>query len=153
MTDTTDRIEKQIVLKAPRSRVWKALTNAKEFSAWFGVDLRGEFKVGATLSGNVTIDGYKHVTLEATVEQMKPETLFSYRWHPHAVEPDFDYSKEPKTLVTFVLEERKDGTLLRVTESGFDQIPIARRAQAFRSNTEGWSLQLTNIETYLAKTS
>jgi uncharacterized protein YndB with AHSA1/START domain len=153
MTDTTDRIEKQIVLKAPRSRVWKALTNSKEFNAWFGVDLRGEFKEGATLSGNVTIDGYKHVTLEATVEQMKPETLFSYRWHPHAIEPNFDYSKEPKTLVTFELEERKDGTLLRVTESGFDQLPIARRAQAFRSNTEGWAGQLTNIETYLAKTS
>jgi uncharacterized protein YndB with AHSA1/START domain len=151
MADTTDRIEKQIILKAPRSRVWRALTNAKEFGAWFGVDLRGEFKAGATLRGKLTNERYSHLTLEATVEQLEPETLFSYRWHPHAVEPNVDYSKEPTTLVTFQLEDSDGGTLLRVTEVGFEAIPIARRAQAYRSNGEGWGIQLKNIEKYLAQ--
>lgn len=151
MTDTSDRIEKQIVLKAPRARVWKALTDAREFGAWFGVDLRGEFKEGETLRGKITIKGYTHVMWEGTVERMQPEKLFSYRWHPHAVEPNVDYASEPTTLVTFELEDRKDGTLLRVIESGFDLIPLARRAQAYRSNTEGWGIQLTNVEKYLAE--
>jgi uncharacterized protein YndB with AHSA1/START domain len=151
MTNTPERIEKQIVLKAPRSRVWKALTDTREFGAWFGVDLRGEFKEGETLRGKITNKGYTHVTWEATVERMQPEKLFSYRWHPHAIEPNVDYASEPTTLVTFELEDRKEGTLLRVTESGFDQIPIARRAQAFRGNSEGWGIQVTNVEKYLAE--
>jgi uncharacterized protein YndB with AHSA1/START domain len=151
MPDTSDRIEKQIVLKAPRARVWKALTDSREFGAWFGVELRGEFKEGETLRGKITHKGYTHVTIEATVVRMQPETLFSYRWHPHAVEPSVDYASEPTTLVTFELEDRKDGTLLRVVESGFDQIPIARRAQAYRSNMDGWGIQLKNVEKYLAE--
>jgi uncharacterized protein YndB with AHSA1/START domain len=151
MTDTPDRIEKQIVLKAPRGRVWKALTDTREFGAWFGVDLHGEFKEGETLRGKITIKGFTHVKWEATVERMQPEKLFSYRWHPSAVEPNVDYASEPTTLVTFELEDRKDGTLLRVVESGFDQIPLARRAQAYRSNTEGWGIQVTNIEKYVAQ--
>jgi uncharacterized protein YndB with AHSA1/START domain len=153
MADTQDRIEKQIVLKAPRARVWKALTNAREFGAWFGVDFRGEFKEGETLRGKITSKGYTHMTMEATVERIEPEKLFSYRWHPHAVEPNVDYSSEPTTLVTFELEDLKDGTLLRVIESGFDKIPVARRAQAFRSNAEGWGIQVTNIERHLAEAS
>jgi uncharacterized protein YndB with AHSA1/START domain len=151
MADTSDRIEKHVVLKAPRARVWQALTNSKEFGAWFGVELRGEFKEGATLSGKITHPGYTHLTWEATIERMEPQKLFSYRWHPHAVDPNKDYSSEPTTLVTFELEEQKDGTLLRVTESGFDQIPIARRATAFRENGEGWAAQIQNVEKYLAQ--
>jgi uncharacterized protein YndB with AHSA1/START domain len=151
MANSSDRIEKQIVLKAPRARVWQALTNPKEFGAWFGVDVRGEFKEGVALSGKITHPGYTHLTWEATVERMVPQKLFSYRWHPHAVEPGVDYSSEPTTLVTFELEEQKDGTLLRVTESGFDAIPIARRATAYRGNAEGWAIQVHNIEKYLAQ--
>jgi uncharacterized protein YndB with AHSA1/START domain len=151
MTTTADRIEKQIVIKAPRSRVWRALTDPKEFGAWFGVDLSGEFKVGEKSSGQITIPGYTHVRWEATIERMQAPSLFSYRWHPHAVEKGVDYSAEPTTLVTFELEERPEGTLLRVVESGFDHIPIARRADAHRSNTEGWTIQVQNIEKYLAK--
>jgi uncharacterized protein YndB with AHSA1/START domain len=151
MTETTDRIEKQIVLKAPRARVWRAITNARELGTWFGLDLHGELKEGETFRAKLTNKKYSHITLEMTVERMQPETLFSYRWHPNAIQEDVDYSSEPKTLVTFELEEHKDGTLLRVTESGFDQIPIARRATAFRSNGEGWGIQLKNVEKYLAE--
>jgi uncharacterized protein YndB with AHSA1/START domain len=151
MTTTADRIEKQILIKAPRARVWRALTDPKEFGAWFGVDLSGEFKVGEKSSGQITIPGHTHVRWEATIERMQAPSLFSYRWHPYAVEKGVDYSAEPTTLVTFELEERPEGTLLRVVESGFDHIPIARRADAYRSNTEGWTIQVQNIEKYVAK--
>lgn len=152
MATTSDRIEKQVFLKAPRSRVWKALTNPKEFGAWFGVDLSGEFKIGQTLRGPITHKGYTHLTWEGTVERLEPETHFAYRWHPHAILPEkVNYASEPTTLVTFELEEQKGGTLLRVTESGFDQIPIARRAEAYRGNTGGWEQQMKNIEEHLAK--
>ena len=153
MESTTDRIEKQILLRAPRARVWKALTDAEEFGAWFGWKVEGEFREGATLRGQITHQGYEHVNLEITIEQLEPQSLFSYRWHPHAVEPNVDYSGEPTTRVAFELQERSDGTLLKVTESGFDQIPVARRAKAYRSNGEGWAIQLENVEKYLAQKS
>jgi uncharacterized protein YndB with AHSA1/START domain len=145
-----DRIEKSIVLKAPRSRVWRALTNAQEFGAWFGVRLGGAFAPGAGVTGPITIEGYTHVTLEVTVERMDAEHLFSYRWHPHAVDPSYDYSSEPTTLVEFELREVPGGTQLTVIESGFDRIPLARRAEAFSKNEGGWSAQLNNIERHVA---
>src|SRR5262245_55740628 len=138
----TDRIERQIVLRAPRSRVWRALTDPVEFGTWFGVKVTGAFAPGARVQGQITHKGYEHLTWDITIERMEPERLFSWRWHPYAVEPGVDYSAEPATLVVFELEEVEGGTMLRVVESGFDDVPIARRAQAYRSNGEGCTIQM-----------
>lgn len=148
---TTDRIEKRIVLNAPRSRVWRAITDAEEFGTWFHVRLAGAFTPGARVLGRLTEPGYEHVTMEVLVERVEPEDLFSFRWHPYAVEPDVDYASEPTTLVEFRLAEVADGTELTVVESGFDQLPPSRRADAFRMNDQGWAAQLQNIEGYLAR--
>jgi uncharacterized protein YndB with AHSA1/START domain len=146
----TDRIERQTLLRVPRSRVWRALTEPAEFGAWFGVNVNsGTFAPGARVSGHITHKGYEHLTLEMTIERMEPERLFSWRWHPYAVEPGVDYSAEPATLVVFELENVPGGTMLRVVESGFDVVPLARRAQAYRMNGEGWTLQMGAIERYL----
>jgi len=147
---STDCIEKEIVLRAPRTRVWRALTNAKEFGEWFGVDFTGDFTLGARVQGCLTIPGYEHLTMEIAIEQIVPEQLFSYRWHPYAIEPGVDYASESTTLVEFQLAEVAGGTQLTVVESGFDRIPLARRAEAFRMNDQGWSEQLINIEQYVA---
>ena len=146
----TDRIEKEIVLKAPRARVWRALTDVAEFNAWFGVALTGKLEPGAKLSGAITHPGYTHVTMALTVERMERERLLSYRWHPHAVDPKVDYSHEPTTLVELFLEDAGDGTRLRVVESGFDAIPEARRAEALRQNSRGWAAQLESIAKHVA---
>jgi len=148
-TSTTDRIEKQILIKAPRKRVWRALTDTGEFGAWFRVKISGKFAPGESISGPVLYPGYEHITLNVTVEKMEPERFFSWRWHPHAIDPTKDYSHEPSTLVAFELEEVPEGTLLKVTESGFDRIPLERREQAYRGNTEGWAAQVDNIESYV----
>ena len=160
---TMDRIEKKIMLNAPRARVWKALTNAEEFGTWFGVKFDGTFKPGAPLKGVIVataVDAevakaqqpYTGMPFEITVDRIEPERLFSFRWHPFAIEPGVDYSKEPTTLIEFTLEEEPGGILLRVTESGFDQIPLARRAKAFAANDDGWTKVITLVEKYLAKT-
>lgn len=151
MTKTSlDRIEKKILLKAPRSRVWRALTDSKEFGAWFRVHLNGPFVAGKSVTGNVTFPGYEHVKFEAHVERMEPESLFSYRWHPYAVDPKVDYSKEPTTLVEFRLEDAPGGTSLTVVESGFDKLPAHRRDEAFRMNSGGWEQQLQNVRQHVA---
>lgn len=146
----TDRIEKHIVLRAPRARVWRALTDAREFGAWFRVALEGEFTAGVTLRGRITHPGYEHVTMEMQIERIEPERLFSYRWHPYAIAPGVDYTNEPTTLVEFQLEEVDGGTRLTIVESGFDRIPAARRDEAFRMNEGGWQEQLGNIERHVA---
>jgi uncharacterized protein YndB with AHSA1/START domain len=146
----TDRIEKDIYLRAPISRVWRAISNAAEFGAWFRVKIEGEFAPGARVKGRITHPGYEHVTMEIQIERMDPERLFSYRWHPYAVDPKTDYSAEPTTLVEFRLSPAPDGTQLRVVESGFDRIPIERRSEAFRMNQNGWIQQLTNIESHVS---
>jgi uncharacterized protein YndB with AHSA1/START domain len=145
----TDRIEKTIVLRAPRARVWRALTRAEEFGAWFGVALDGDFTPGARLTGRLTIPGHEHQAMEMTVERVQPEELLSYRWHPYAVEPGVNYASEPTTLVEFHLAEVADGTQLTVVESGFDGIPPERRGIAFRMNDQGWAEQLTRIARYV----
>ena len=147
---TTDHIEKKIVLRAPRSRVWHAIADAEQFGAWFGARLEGEFAPGARVKGRITSPGYEHVTMEMTVERVDPERLFSYRWHPYAVEPGVDYSNEPTTLVEFRLDEVAGGTELTVVESGFDRIPVTRRADALRMNDAGWAEQIKSIERYVA---
>jgi uncharacterized protein YndB with AHSA1/START domain len=146
----SDRIEKQILLNSPRSRVWRALTDAREFGKWFGVDLEGAFAAGATIRGKMTVKGHEHVTFEAVVEAIEPERLFSFRWRPYAIDPGVDYSSEPRTLVAFTLEEIDGGTLLTVVESGFDGIPASRRAKAFEMDSKGWTAQMANIQKHLA---
>ena len=145
MMSSTDRIEKTILLRAPRARVWRALTDHREFGAWFRVELEGPFREGAPVRGRITHPGYEHVTLEMQIVRVDAERLFSYRWHPYAVVPGVDYDAEPTTLVEFRLEEAPGGTRLTIVESGFDALPAGRRAEAFRMNEGGWAEQLQNV--------
>jgi len=145
-----DRIEKHFEVKARRSRVWRALSDSAEFGAWFGVKLDRPFAPGATVSGRLTIKGYDHLTLEMQVEKIEPESYFSYRWHPAAVDPKIDYQAEPTTLVEFRLEETADGTAVAITESGFDRLPASRRAEAFRMNESGWAGQSKKLASYVS---
>jgi uncharacterized protein YndB with AHSA1/START domain len=151
-----DRIEKRIELKAPISRVWRALTDYREFGEWFRVKLDGPFVVGQVSLGYMTYPGCEHVKWEAVVQKMEPERLFSFTWpHPKSIEKEHyspDYSKEPSTLVEFRLEKTSTGTLLLVTESGFENLPGDRRLEAFRQNEGGWTEQMKNIEKYVTQT-
>ena len=144
-----DRIDEQVLLRAPKARIWRALTDSTEFGSWFGVKLDGPFVPGARVSGPITHPGYEHLRMEVWVERMDADRLFSFRWHPYAVNPDVDYSAEPTTLVEFLLEPGEGGTRLRVVESGFDAIPAERRDEAFRMNGGGWVQQLRNVERHL----
>ncbi len=145
----SDRIEKSIRLDAPVCRVWRALTDHREFGEWFGVDLEAPFQPGREARGRITHPGYEHVTWRAVVQEMQPDTLFSFTWHPYGVDPDVDYSVEAPTLVEFRLQPDGDGTLLTLTESGFDAIPASRRDEAFRMNEGGWSQQMENIRRHV----
>lgn len=142
-------IEKRIELNAPVSRVWRALTDYREFGEWFRVKLDGPFTPGEISTGHITYPGYEHLKWEASVQKMEPERLFSFTWHPYAVDPKVDYSNEPATLVEFRLEPTDKGTVLYLTESGFDALPEDRRFEAFRMNEDGWAEQITNIENHL----
>jgi uncharacterized protein YndB with AHSA1/START domain len=148
-----NRIEKQIELKAPISRVWQALTDYREFGEWFRVKLDGPFAPGEVSRGHITYPGYEHLKWEAVVQKMEPEQYFSFTWHPYAVDPKTDYSEETPTLVEFRLKKRANGTLLLLTESGFENIPSERRLEAFRRNDGGWAEQMRNIEKHVAQTS
>jgi uncharacterized protein YndB with AHSA1/START domain len=158
----TDRIEKTILLHASRARVWRALTDAKQFGEWFGMKFDGTFAPGAELRGTIvptTVDAevakaqkpHEGLPFEITIDRIEPERLFSFRWHPFAIERGVDYSHEPTTLIVFVLEQAGEHVKLTVTESGFDQIPLERRAAAFTANDGGWTMVVTLIEKYLAK--
>jgi uncharacterized protein YndB with AHSA1/START domain len=149
-SSTTDRIHKEVLLRAPRARVWQALSDMREFGAWFGIDLPdGSFRQGAQVAGQVTHPGYTHLTLRLSVEQVEPERLLSFRWHPDALEPNVDYDQEPTTLVAFELQGVPDGILLTIDESGFDQLPAHRRADAYRGNESGWAEQMVNIARHI----
>jgi uncharacterized protein YndB with AHSA1/START domain len=151
MNTSTDRIERKILMKAPLARVWRALSDAKEFGDWFGVDFKGKaFVAGTLVRGQITYPGYEHLVMEVFIERVVPERLLSWRWHPAAIDPTVDYSQEPTTLVVFELEEGDGGILLSVVESGFDKIPLTRRATVFRLNTSGWDEQMRNIEKHVA---
>lgn len=158
---STDKIEKRVHLNAPRARVWRAISDSKEFGTWFGVDFDGPFVAGSRLSGRITptkVDpeiaekqkAHAGIAFEIAVDRIEPMRWFSFRWHPYAIDPDVDFSDEPTTLVVFELEEVEGGTLLTIVESGFDSIPIARRAEAFAANEHGWTLQAELIAKYLA---
>jgi uncharacterized protein YndB with AHSA1/START domain len=159
---SSDRIEKRVLLHASLKRVWSALADSTEFGTWFGMKFEGPFVPGALMRGvivptkvNAEVakaqQKYEGMPVEITIEKMEAERLFSFRWHPYAIEKGVDYSKEPTTLIVFVLEERKDGVMLTVTESGFDQIPLTRRVKAFTANEEGWGMVLKLIEDYLVR--
>ncbi len=145
-----NKIEKRIELNAPVARVWRALADYCEFGEWFRVALEGPFVVGQTARGHITWPGYEHIVWQAVVQKMEPESLFSFTWHPYAVDPGADYSTEPPTLVEFRLEPTATGTRLTLTESGFENVPAHRRAEAFRMNDGGWTQQMKNIENYVA---
>jgi uncharacterized protein YndB with AHSA1/START domain len=162
MSTETDRIQKQILLRAPRARVWRALTDHREFGSWFGMRYDAPFAPGAKIKATIvptTVDAevarrqqkLEGTSFEIMIDRMEPERVFSFRWHPGAVEPGVDYSSEPTTLVVFELKEAPDGVLLTVTESGFDQIPLARRAKAFKGNEEGWGMVVKLIEKHLER--
>ena len=161
---STDRIEKQVLLHAPRERVWRAISDAREFGLWFGVAFDGPFVEGTRLTGKIaptTVDAdvakmqepHAGMPFDWTVERIEPMRRISFRWHPFAIDPAVDYSKEPATLIEFELLDAPGGILLKISESGFDQIPLARRAKAFTANERGWEIQTTLIEKYLARKS
>jgi uncharacterized protein YndB with AHSA1/START domain len=138
-----------MLLQAPRTRVWQAIAQADQFGSWFGMVLNGSFAPGACITGRITEPGYEHVPVEMVIEQVEPEHLFSYRWHPYAIEPGVDYTNEPMTLVEFRLAEVDGGTQVTLVESGFDRIPLVRRATAFRMNEGGWTAQMENLKRYV----
>ncbi|HEY2930314.1 MAG TPA: SRPBCC family protein [Acidobacteriota bacterium] len=146
-----NRIEKRVEIKAPVSRVWRVLTDHREFGEWFRVKLDGPFVPGQVSRGRITYPGYEHLKWEAVVQKMEPERLFSFTWHPYAVDSQIDYSKETPTLVEFRLEKTPGGTQLLLTESGFDKILKDRRLEAFRMNDGGWTEQMKNIEKYVTQ--
>jgi uncharacterized protein YndB with AHSA1/START domain len=148
----TDRIEKSIEFKAPVSRVWRALTDYREFGEWFGVKLESPFISGQATHGQLTDAGCGQLTMKLVVQKIEPERLFSYTWHPYAIDSEMDYSQETPTLVEFKLEETATGTLLLLTESGFDKIPSSRRSEACLKHNEGWTKQLQNIESHVMQT-
>lgn len=149
---STDRIEKSVEIKAPRERVWRALTDHEEFGRWFGVKMKTPFLLGKTATGQITYPGYEHLTMEVVVKAVEPMTRFVFTWHPYAIDPKVDYSQEIPTTVEFTLKDIPGGTSLRVVETGFDSIPPQRRVDAFRMNTDGWEEQMNNIVDYVAKT-
>ncbi len=160
MNTTADTIEKTLLLRAPLDRVWRAISDSAEFGTWFGVTFEGPFVAGAPLRGRITgtkVDPevaqmqkpHEGKPFHIVVEQIEPKRLFSFRWHPYAIEPGVDYSTEPTTLVTFRLVETSEGVQLTLTESGFDQIPLERRARAFAANEGGWGHQMRLISRYL----
>ncbi|HZX64748.1 MAG TPA: SRPBCC family protein [Myxococcales bacterium] len=160
MQSATDRIEKTVFLRAPLERVWRAISDPGEFGTWFGVAFDGPFVAGARVTGRIVptkVDAeiakaqepYAGAKFECSIDRVEPMRLFSFRWNPYGVEQGVDYSKEPTTLVTFALEEAPGGTKLTITETGFDQIPLERRAKAFSANAEGWAMQAKLIEKYL----
>ena len=147
----SDKIEKKIELKASVERVWQALTDYRQFSEWFRVNLEVPFVVGERAFGQITYPGYEHVRMEVVVVAIEPMTRFAFTWHPYAIEPNVDYSNEPPTTVEFILRPIEGGTHLTVTESGFDAVPASRRSEAFRMNDGGWTAQVKNIEAYVGK--
>ncbi len=158
----SDRIEKRIVLRASRERVWSAISDAKQFGTWFGVEFEGDFVIGSALKGKIMptqVDAdvakmqepYAGTPFHVFVERIEPMRVFAFRWHPYAIDPGKDYTKEPTTLVTFELADAAEGVSLTITESGFDQIPLDRRADAFTSNEQGWAEQAKLIQKYLER--
>ena len=170
--DSHDRIVKEVTLRAPLTRVWRAITDAAEFGQWFGVRLEGDFVAGKAMRGmfDKKIDAALIAEYQrslglppsgirqpegdlvfCTVEQIEPLRYFSFRWIPYGIDADVDPKSEPMTLVEFHLEEVAEGTRLTITESGFDKVPEHRRERAYRMNEGGWAAQAENLRTYVEK--
>ena len=158
---STDRIEKQVVLRAPMDRVWRAISDSQEFGRWFGVRIDGPFVAGTSVTATITgttVDEEvadlqrPHAGARATwqIVAVEPSRRLAYRWHPFAVDADVDYAVEPTTLVEFTVSPTLDGVLLSIVESGFDAIPAARRSAAFEANSGGWAKQVELVRKYLA---
>lgn len=150
-TSTTDTIEKRRIIKAPRSRVWRAISDYREFGSWFRMAFEAPFVPGAVVKGAVQEKGYEHAIATVWIERVEPEHTLTMRWHPYALDPNHDYSGEPKTLIVFALADHPDGTELTITESGFDAIPEWRRAEALRMNTGGWAIQIERVSAYVTR--
>jgi uncharacterized protein YndB with AHSA1/START domain len=162
MESPTDRLEKRVLLRAPQETVWRAISDAVEFGSWFGMELDGSFAPGEPIRGRIKPtefdaevakmqEPHAGTPVALYVERVEPMSVFSFRWHPFAIDSAVDYSREPMTLVTFTLEPTEGGTMLTVVETGFDAIPIERRADAFEANDEGWAMQVRLIENYLLR--
>jgi uncharacterized protein YndB with AHSA1/START domain len=147
----SDRIERTMILPAPRARVWKALSDYREFGKWFGIAFDGPFVTGTRLLGRISHPGYEHLQTEIAIERVLPERVLSWRWHPNAINPDRDYSAEPTTLVSFALDDAPGGTQLTIVESGFDNIPVERREAAYRGNDAGWDHQMHSIRQHVSQ--
>jgi uncharacterized protein YndB with AHSA1/START domain len=158
---SSDRIEKEVLLRAPLARVWRAISDADEFGRWFGVRFDGPFVAGASVAAVITPTTVDDEVAQAQepyagkadtwqIVAVEPQRRLAFRWHPYAVEPAIDYSQEPTTLVEFTLTETTDGVLLRIVESGFDAIPAERRVSALEHNSEGWAKQTELVRKYLA---
>jgi len=145
----SDSIIREINLKAPIERVWDALTDYRQFGAWFRVALEGPFVVGEITSGRITHAGYEHVVWQVRTVAIERPRRFAFTWHPHGIDPAVDYSSEEPTLVEFRLEPRREGTHLAICESGFDRIPVHRRDEALRMNGKGWTAQVENIRAHV----
>lgn len=151
MTNTENSIERQIEINAPVAKVWNALTNSKVFGQWFGAELHSDFVAGKTTRARNTSKGFE-MDMAFYVKEVKPQTYFSYAWHPYPIDPKFDYEKEEPTLVEFFLEKSPNGTVLKVKESGFNKITASRRAEALEMHSGGWEAQLDNIKEFLVET-
>lgn len=147
--ETPDRIERVMDLAAPLSRVWKALTDYRQFNAWFGIAFAEPFAQGRRVTGRITMKGLEHVVLAIDIQAIEPEHYFAWKWHPACIDPSTDYSVEKPTLVEFRLAETAGGTRLTVTETGFSHLPVSRRAEAFRMNSGGWISQMAKFEAYV----
>jgi len=149
---TPDQIERSLIIPAPRERVWEALTDPKQFGEWFHVDLNGDtFEPGVTVRGKVKEKDHENLPIEMTIGQIEENKIFTWRWHPAAIDPQADYSRESTTHVEFMLEEAPGGTRLSLVESGFDQLPSERRDAAYRMNYDGWGIQLSRIDDYVTR--
>ncbi len=164
MTNATDRIEKSFVLRAPHARVWAAISDARQFGSWFGVEFDGEFAAGARITGRIvptTVDAevaksqepHSGTQFEFQIESVEPMRRFAFRWHPYAVDASIDYTDEPTTLVEFQLAAVGNDTRVTITESGFDRLPPNRRAEAFSRNEAGWAAQTQLLTKYLIRRS
>lgn len=145
----TSSIERSVDMQAPIDRVWRALSDHREFGQWFGVALDGRFVAGEISTGHITTKGYEHIRWTAQVVAIDPPRRLAFTWHPYAIDPAADYSAEEPTLVEFRLDSRAGGTRLTVTESGFDEIPAYRRDEALRMNGNGWTIQMDNIRKHV----
>jgi len=149
----SDRVEKRVELRAPVSRVWRALTDHDEFGTWFRARLDGPFVIGNPTRGQSTYPGYEHIQFEIVVTKLEPERLFAFTWGPYAVDPKDDSAKDPPTTVEFTLEAIADGTRLRLIESGYDKFPDNRSLIVFRDNESGWNIQMKYITRHVENAS